>query len=379
MTLKKPLTIITLAAALLTACGAPDAPEPDPTPPPQAAATPDPAGPEAMRQLYEEGLNDLYYNVVLTEGADAGENFYAVYDVDGDGLNELIIEYNGTCEAGKLEGIYGYDRETGQGNEQLLQYPALTYYDNGIIKAAFSHNQGLAGRFWPYFLYKYDPAKDIYECVAMVDAWDGSLHAQNYDGDPFPGEIDKSGEGIVYYLMGPDDTTLGEPVDKSEYERWLSGYIGGAQELTLPKIPLEPETFSEGVAGTYNLWLAQSGERGYYSAVTGRSKGEVERFALEVRRSILEQDWEALSQYAAFPLQLNGGTDGYRDAKDLIADAPERLTGEDFTDALVAETCEEMFCNYESIKLADGRVHIAEIHSPDGVGQLRVIAINTHT
>lgn len=389
MTSKITAIIITLAAALLTACGSPDSPAPSPTPPSEPAAvmsTPEPVDAESMRLTYEAVLNAVYFDHLLPDGQrldwdepyNDADNFYAVYDVDNDGCNELIIEYNSGPMVGKTEIIYTFDEETGWVYEELMQFPSLTYYNNGIIKADFSHNQGLAGRFWPYFLYKYNAPLDIYECVAMADAWDGSLHELNYDGRPFPSEIDRSGEGIVYYLLGTDDKTLGEPVDKSEYERWLSGFIGEAQELTLPKIPLEPESFAEGAAGTYELWLAQSGaERNYYSSVTSFSKGEVERFALEVRRSILERDWEALTACAAFPLSING-VETYRDADDLIADAPERLTGEDFTSALVSETCEEMFFNYESIKLADGRVHIAEIYAPGG-GELRVIAINTHT
>lgn len=378
MTAKRTVLIIALAAALLTACGAPEAAAPGTTPPPEPAAepapTPDPAGLETMRRFYEIALNDLYYNVVLPD--DTGEeSYYAVCDVDGDGLNELIIEYNSTIEAGKVEGIYGYDPETGIGTDQLLQYPTLTYYDNGLIRADYSHNQGLAGRFWPFFLYKYNAQQDVYDCVGLADAWDGTLHPENYDGDPFPTEIDKSGEGIVYYLLGPDDSTLGEPVDKSEYELWLAGWIGDAHELTLPKIPLEPESFAEGAGGTYNLWLEHSGERGYYADVTSRSKAQVERFALEVRRSILERDWQALAQCAAFPLLVNG--ESCPDAGTLTAMAPEVFTDEGFTSALVSETCEEMFFNYEGIIMADGRVHLAEIYEPEGAGELRVIAINT--
>lgn len=376
--------MIALAAALLAACGSADAPDAEPTPPPAAtavAATPDPAGSEAMRQTYEIILDVIYFEHFLPDGEyldwdESGtdtENLYAVYDVDGDGLNELIIEYNSTHEAGRLELIYGYDPESGGVHEELAQFPSLTYYDNGIIKADFARNEGLAGRFWAFFLYKYNAPLDEYECVAMAEAWDGSLHGEDYV--PFPTEIDKSGEGIVYYLLGPDDTTLGEPVDKSEYERWLSGYIGEAQELTLPKIPLEPERFSEGASGTYELWAALSGERGYYSLVTSRSKAQVECFALELRRSILERDWEALAGHAAFPLPVNG--ESCPDAAALIDMAPELLTGEDFVSALVSETCEEMLFNFEGIILAGGRVRFAEISSPDSAGELRVTAINT--
>lgn len=390
---KRAVFILAFAAALLTACGGPaeDEDEVSAVPEPQrtgAAVAPEPDEAEVMRLAYEAALNAVYYDHLLPDGqrlddnySQGGEkNLFAVCDVDLDGRNELIIEYNTGSMAGMTEAIYGYDSETGWVFEEFMQFPSLVYYDNGIIQADFSHNQGLAGRFWPYFLYKYDSDKDIYECVAMADAWDGSIHAQNYDGEPFPSDVDVSGEGIVYYLLSGEDSTLGEPVDKSEYEAWRNSYIGGAGIMDLPKVPLIPENIEEGAAGTTAMWIKQDSkaERNFYSAATDLSKAHVERFALEVRRSILEQDWQALAQYASFPLTVD--SDVCADAEALIAMATERFTGEEFVNDIIAETCEEMFSRYQGISMAGGRIWIADvIAAGEREGELFVIVINTQT
>lgn len=261
---KAAFTFILAAALALTACSA--APEPAPAPGPEtpaaagAAVTPEthepepPGSPgpepdefEAMREAYERALNKLYYEKIMPdgtsvdEGFDMGMDLFAVYDVDFDGRDELIIQHNNAPMAGKTEVVYAYDSESGLLVEEFSQFPALVWYDNGVIMALFSHNQGLAGRFWPYFLYVYDSGRDRYDCVGMVDAWDSSIFDRDFDGNPFPAEIDVSGEGIVYYIMEPDEYNLDKPVDKSGYESWLDGYIAGAAPFDVPFVPLEPE------------------------------------------------------------------------------------------------------------------------------------------
>lgn len=254
-------------------------PEPSATPEPEETPEPEPPEPDglgAMRSAYESALNKLYYDKILPNGDSADEGFdfgmggdmFAVYDVDFDGSDELVIQHNNASMAGMLEAVYGYDSETGLLVEELTLFPALVWYDNGVIMALFSHNQGLAGRFWPYFLYVYDSERDVYDCVGMVDAWDSSIFDEDYGGKPYPSEIDVSGEGIVYYIMGPDEYNLDNPVDKSDYESWLNGYVEGAQTFEVPLVPLEPENFSQGVSGTHELWeeLGGGGGRDYYSA-----------------------------------------------------------------------------------------------------------------
>ncbi len=110
-----------------------------------------------MYHAYFTALENLLKNHILPDGIDAGEqlgdmseNKFAVYDVDNDGKEELIVLYSTTITAGMGGYIFAYDSEAGALQTELHEFPSLTFYNNGIVKALWSHNQGRAGDFWPY-------------------------------------------------------------------------------------------------------------------------------------------------------------------------------------------------------------------------------------
>ena len=160
------------------------------------------------------------------------ENQFAIYDIDGDGHDELIICWVTAPTAGQLSFIYDYDVNLKKFVSEFNDVPLLTFYDNGVIVALLSHNQGLAGdSFWPYFLYKYNKDSDVYDQIAMVDAWDKTVAASNYEGDKYPEDDDKSGDGIVYYVITDGDYDNRVPVSKEYYENWRRSYLDGAVEI----------------------------------------------------------------------------------------------------------------------------------------------------
>lgn len=171
------------------------------------------------------------YIGTVAEREAMAENQFAVCDVDGDGREELVIQYlTANMVAGMQALLYDTD-ENGGLRLQFSEFPNLTFYDNGAIQAGWSHNQGLAGDFWPYTLYVYDPGSDLYRDVGTVDAWSRDYQPQNY-----PADTDTSGTGFVYYVYRDIDTEYGvlPPVDESEYLRWREEYLAGAAELELP-------------------------------------------------------------------------------------------------------------------------------------------------
>ena len=179
-----------------------------------------------------EDLNDPgdYIGTVAEREAMA-ENQFAVCDVDGDGREELVIQYlTANMVAGMRALIYDTD-ENGGLRLQFSEFPNLTFYDNGAIQAGWSHNQGLAGDFWPYTLYIYNPESDLYRDVGSVDAWSRDFQPQNY-----PADTDTSNSGFVYYVYRDMGTEYGviPPVDESEYLQWREEYLAGAAELELP-------------------------------------------------------------------------------------------------------------------------------------------------
>ena len=157
--------------------------------------------------------------------------YFALYDVDGDGQEELLLNWTGASMADTVEYIWGYgDNGT---HVELCEFPALTCYDNGVIEAEWSHNQGLAGEFWPYFLYRYNAETDQYELCGGADAWDKRVAKTNEQGEAFPDDIDADQDGIVYYLLPADwdGNYAMEPVDGAKYRTWRESFLEGASKL----------------------------------------------------------------------------------------------------------------------------------------------------
>ena len=122
------------------------------------------------------------------------------------------------------------------------EFPALTFYDNGKIRADWSHNQGYAGNFWPFTLYEYNEIRDAYVAVAAIDAWDQSIFPDSY-----PDDVDVSGTGFVYYII-VDGTGSNNPLDASVYNEWRDTNIGDAAPLQLDFQTLNPENIASAVA-----------------------------------------------------------------------------------------------------------------------------------
>ena len=187
-------------------------------------------------KAYRDALEALYNKNILPDGSDSGrdenmditENRFAVADIDSDGLQELILTFVTAPTAGMRETIYRYDSSSGVIDEEFSAYPMLTYYDNGVIQAGWSHNQGRAGEnFWPYSLYCYDAETDGYELLADVDAWDKA-----FEPDNFPGQADTDNAGIVFYVTpAQQNQEETEPVSRSQYDIWLESELGDEESV----------------------------------------------------------------------------------------------------------------------------------------------------
>lgn len=243
----------------------------------------DGSGSAAMYEAYVKVLEDIYFDQKFPDGtehglqpasADISDNMFAVYDIDADGREELIVFYTTTYTAGMVEIIYDYDSGTGDVREEFLAYPMRTYYDNGIVEVEASHNQGLAsdggadGNFWPYSLYRYDPETDAYVSLASVDAWSRGFREEDYDGNPFPQEVDADGDGVVYYVA-TEGNEPEAPMDGAEYDQWRDSCLKGAEPIQVPYVNLT----TDNIYAITNGSAAGGGAVGNGSAAGGGAVG----------------------------------------------------------------------------------------------------------
>lgn len=194
-----------------------------------------------------EGMEDAVYQSLIREMLETGvfpetdgamydgmpyENHYAIMDIDGDGKEELLLDFgNASCMAGMVLYVYDYDRETEKVYIEYGGWPDITVYDNGYLKVEASHNHGRSSLedFWPYYLFQYNAQTDKYENVANIDAWQ---YQKSEDSEPdaeFPKDKDLDGDGVVYY----DNTQYDKPamiMDKAEYETWCGQYNQGNEK-----------------------------------------------------------------------------------------------------------------------------------------------------
>lgn len=180
---------------------------------------------------------------------------YTITDIDGDGFEELLLMQD-TGVMASMDYLV-LDGQGGQLRAELEAFPSLTFYENGYVRADASHNQGLAGDFWPYALYRYDAESDSYQQVAVADAWDGSIHPQDYAGNPFPKDVDVSGAGIVYYvaengdLYGQDGALAPAPMDQADFQKWEASWQGSGAvvEFSLENEIVTDDLLTQGAVG----------------------------------------------------------------------------------------------------------------------------------
>lgn len=237
---------------------------------------------EKAQALYEAQIRHYYGGILSqiiaarqlpdgeldTSSLDAGfgemrDNHFAVTDIDGDGREELIISYANATMAGMMAIIYDYDPVAGELKRELTQWPALTFYDNGIIKAEASHNH-THGEFWPFALYQYESESDSYKQIAYVSTWDKEI-SDVYEEQPFPDELDTDGDGTLFNISEGAEAAYeyeDYKYNQADFEEWYNGMMESADEVSIDYQPMEYESFKD-FAPTYLKLLADEagGER----------------------------------------------------------------------------------------------------------------------
>lgn len=197
--------------------------------------------PKKCREAYQFALQQIAFEHIYPDGTDTGfdgdsgfieDNHFALTDINRDGQEELIVQFVTAPMAGNIETVYAYREEDDTMEPLLRVFPAVTYYDNGVVKAEWSHGSALAGEdYWPYDLYRYRQETGTYVLMAQVDMWSREMGAVDAQGNPYPEDVDKEHSGTVF-LLTRDGAR--ETVSREAYAEWLEGVTGNAGVLTVP-------------------------------------------------------------------------------------------------------------------------------------------------
>ena len=148
------------------------------------------------------------------------------------------------------------------------------------------------------------------------------------------------------------------------------------------------EASTEGGSTSYHVAALEEAQRtvmlvpavqGDYSGVTTMDAAGVEAFAAQARLLYLNEDWDAIAQLIEYPITMAPDVE-IADADAFVAFMADKAVSESDIEAMTAEPCVGMFCNYEGICLGNGELWLRDI-AFDGVEQvgepeLRIVAVN---
>lgn len=108
----------------------------------------------------------------------------------------------------------------------------------------------------------------------------------------------------------------------------------------------------------------------FYQVATKLPARQVEAFAETVRDAIGAGKWGELSNLLQYPVNIDGDPVGTRE--EFLALLDSKYCDSESLEAIRADTCRKMFCNWQGISMGDaGQVWIGEVS-----GELKVIALN---
>ncbi len=199
---------------------------------------------EALAWIYEQQrwpepeVEEIH---LWEDGGGIEEERFAIFDVDGDGEEELIVAIANTYVAGMREVIYGYDHQTGKLRIEANNHIAVTHYP-GMLKADLSHNHGKAGYvLWPYYVLEYDAQEDVYREAYFVDAWCKEFgDYDSYYQVSYPEDVDTEQEGYVYLITENGQTVF---LNRRDFALWEEELFADLEPLDIPWQNITPENF----------------------------------------------------------------------------------------------------------------------------------------
>lgn len=182
----------------------------------------------AQKNLLKSILNNPGKYYTELEGFSVNDNLFAIADVNEDGVDEVIVSFEGTCVAGMYSGVFGYN-STSKAYEKLYKIGVrCDFYRGGYIKQTDSHNHSHGETIIPYTILKMTKGDPTF--VRSLSCTDESWCNEYY---PFPKADDKDNDGVIYYHYGNSGFDESNPMTKSEYLAYINQYIPESKHINV--------------------------------------------------------------------------------------------------------------------------------------------------
>lgn len=188
------------------------------------------------RNYYANVLERLYFYDTLPDDGDDIETkmaddyeTYAVYDIDGDGIEELMLYVDRPGTGSSWSIIYEYNVDTDSLKQELYAYMDNQFYSNGRIVGMDDSSHGV-------MVYVYNPENDDYSdsyltIMRGTTYWDMGSNNEDHSGYDYR----------VYHSNTEEETYMTE----EEYNQWLADQTAGATELEIPWKKIVDEEYRE--------------------------------------------------------------------------------------------------------------------------------------
>ena len=140
-----------------------------------------------------DGFGDLEYDECASD-----ENQFVVFDVDSDGVDELVLEWCSCAPESQCTYVFEYETDTDEWNLELQTAGTAEFYDNGICEAYYIEPSGLYYNYSPYLIYSYSPETDTFVSCGSVSALEKI--ACDDQGVDFPASYDTDSAGVVFTI-----------------------------------------------------------------------------------------------------------------------------------------------------------------------------------
>lgn len=187
---------------------------------------------ETLTMLHDDGI--LPGGRELETVGNIEENRFAVFDLDGDGREELILEITQADVLDCFTAVYDIDAD-GDLRRELRYETAIRFFTGGIAVAEYHDAAQDENDFIPYAVASYDGEQDVFTEIAYVSAIDRDVLERADLLEEYPEDADTSGTGRVYCIRSDN------PVDVTEYEAWYASWHDGCSELEIPYQALTAE------------------------------------------------------------------------------------------------------------------------------------------